>query len=301
MNGEGEHKIFKYIRDSSEIDYKKYKHVVYGLDADLIMLCVNHMRLGHELYLYRETPEFIRSLDNDLNPSETYILDIGMFSGFLSEELNMRDKKNRNNTLSDYIFITMLLGNDFLPHFPALNIRTGGIDKVLGAYRSLLGNTNSYIYDMNRNEINWGCFRKLIGFLAKHEEEYIKKEYAIRNKWSKRKYTYANKEEEVMQKYLNIPLASRDSELYIDPYVEGWEARYYDDLFGIDINDEWRKRICTKYMETLEWCIKYYTVGVSTGVFLSLSLSAVVEGFVSVCALFSDGDDGDGFDGEADQ
>jgi len=258
--GEGEHKIFKYIRDSSEIDYKKYKHVVYGLDADLIMLCVNHMRLGHELYLYRETPEFIRSLDNDLNPSETYILDIGMFSGFLSEELNMRDK-NRNNTLSDYIFITMLLGNDFLPHFPALNIRTGGIDKVLGAYRSLLGNTNSHIYDMNRNEINWGCFRKLIGFLAKHEEEYIKKEYAIRNKWSKRKYTYANKEEEMMQKYLNMPLASRDSELYIDPYVEGWEARYYDDLFGIDINDEWRKRICTKYMETLEWCIKYYTVG----------------------------------------
>ena len=37
------------------------------------------------------------------------------------------------------------------------------------------------------------------------------------------------------------------------------------------------------------------------GFFLSLSLSTTVEGFVSVCALFPDGNDGDGFDGEADQ
>lgn len=260
--GEGEHKIFKYIRELRKKDDKMYKHVIYGLDADLIMLCVNHMRLGYDFYLYRETPEFIRSLNSDLNPSETYILDIGMFSGFLSEELSI-GSKNRNNTLSDYIFITMLLGNDFLPHFPALNIRTGGIEKVLGAYKYLFGHTKSYIYDMEKNQIRWGEFKKLIRYLAEKEDEYIQKETIQRNRWGKRRYAsgVTSKEDEIREKYLNIPLQSRESEMYIDPFTQNWEERYYEELFGVDVTDEWRKKICIKFMETMEWCIKYYTIG----------------------------------------
>ena len=44
QRGEGEHKLFGYIRNN------KYQHenqctVIYGLDADLIMLSLNHLRL----------------------------------------------------------------------------------------------------------------------------------------------------------------------------------------------------------------------------------------------------------------
>lgn len=34
-----------------------------------------------------------------------------------------------------YVF----LGNDFMPHFPSVNIRTGGIHIMLSAYKNLFG------------------------------------------------------------------------------------------------------------------------------------------------------------------
>ena len=71
--GEGEHKIFQYIRDKNHTDLTT---VVYGLDADLIMLCLNHLNIAPKLYLFRETPEFVKSIRKELEPNETYILDI---------------------------------------------------------------------------------------------------------------------------------------------------------------------------------------------------------------------------------
>ena len=70
--GEGEHKIYKYIRENQN-EHKNYTTVIYGLDADLIMLTLNHLHIAESMYLFRETPHFIKSLDKSLNPNSTYL------------------------------------------------------------------------------------------------------------------------------------------------------------------------------------------------------------------------------------
>ena len=56
--GEGEHKIFEYIRKNKEKHANEITFI-YGLDADLIMLALNHLDICNNLYLYENT-EFIK-------------------------------------------------------------------------------------------------------------------------------------------------------------------------------------------------------------------------------------------------
>ena len=73
--GEGEHKIYKYIRNNEEY-HKDTNTIIYGLDADLIMLTLVHLNISNNLYLFRETPQFITSINSNLSPNEHYVLDI---------------------------------------------------------------------------------------------------------------------------------------------------------------------------------------------------------------------------------
>ena len=80
---------------------------------------------------------FIDSIDKSLDPNEIYIMDIPQLSYYITQEMNYINKYNipfkKNIRIHDYIFICFLLGNDFLQHFPALNIRTNGIEYILKA------------------------------------------------------------------------------------------------------------------------------------------------------------------------
>jgi len=57
--GEGEHKIFEHIRDHPEA-HRDQVTLVYGLDADLIMLTLNHLHISNRFFLYCDKSGFIR-------------------------------------------------------------------------------------------------------------------------------------------------------------------------------------------------------------------------------------------------
>ena len=258
--GEGEHKIFGYIRDNSDYHAKTIS-LVYGLDADLIMLCLNHLPISKQIYLYRETPEFIKSINSELEPNAAYFMDIPVLADVIIADMNgfkTVDDKCKWNRLYDYIFICFFLGNDFMPHFPSVNIRTGGIHILLSAYSNTIGRTKKTL--TNGKTIYWNNVRTFIEYLVGGEERHLCDEYKLRSRWEKRYYPSGTIEEQ-MSKLDNIPTKERDLEKFIDPYNRYWQNRYYKTLFDTEISKPFLKEICNNFMEGLEWVMRYYTTG----------------------------------------
>lgn len=258
--GEGEHKIFDYIRNNQN-EHNKCNTLVYGLDADLIMLSINHLPIANNIFLFRETPEFIKSIDSSLEPNQHYLLDIPYLSEIITQDMN-----NGNNLVNnqqkyrvyDYIFLCFFLGNDFMPHFPSLNIRTGGIDKLINAYKHTLGNTNNNI--TNGDTIYWKHLRTLVSFLSSQEHNFILNEYKLRKK--RENYNLPQDTPELKyKKFDSIPTFERSLEKYIDPHTDYWQHRYYNTLFDCNMTEDRIKQICLNYLQGLEWTMKYYTQG----------------------------------------
>ena len=109
--GEGEHKIFQYIRENSD-NMKNKNGTVYGLDSDLIMLSLFHKHLFDNLFVFRETPEFGTQFFPDANNEKCHFLDIGSLGTGILNEMNVKD--NQYDRIYDYMFICFFLGNDLL-------------------------------------------------------------------------------------------------------------------------------------------------------------------------------------------
>jgi 5'-3' exonuclease len=263
--GEGEHKIYEYIRTSEQVGADEVC-VVYGLDADLIMLSLLHLPVVNQLYLFRETPEFIKSVNRDLEPNAHYVLDIPALADQIMQLMcdpkkGNSDPNNRLYRVYDYIFLCFFLGNDFMPHFPAVNIRTGGVDKMLLAYKESIGKTPYVLTD--GKTIYWKHLRTLVSLLAANEESWLKKEQKQRDRHEKMVLPFET-EEQNFRKFELIPTYDRYYEKYIDPFCQGWQDRYYESLFFVkdgDVSHEEKQKFCMGYLEGLEWNMKYYMSG----------------------------------------
>ena len=316
-SGEGEHKIFEYIRK-----YPEYHNspdtttLIYGLDADLIMLTLNHLHITNNknMYLFRDTPEFIKSIDSSLDANRDYLLDIPELAIAIVDYMHQQGiggvEQNtsaptptstptsdtivlQTNRIKDYIFLCFLLGNDFLPHFPAVNIRTGGIHILLNVYRETMGCDNTKFLTKSDSEtatntIQWKNFHEFVSHIAKTEDSLLMEEHKRRDKAEKRmgyqdqSHSYGrNKRNErnntkstlqqtdevlgtdiyKMDELLTLPMKERSVEKYINPFAHDWEYRYYKSLFDVENTDERRKQICMNYLEGLEWTYNYYTMG----------------------------------------
>ena len=244
--GEGEHKLFHYIRNKK---YNKERIMIYGMDADLIVLSINH--LPRNIVLLREIPDYFNKYVCNWSKDAIYVMNIREFNLNIEKtmiSMNLGEKKNH-----DYILLTFLLGNDFMPHFPSLNIRTFGMDVLLNTYRKVFGSNDKKI--TNGRVVYWCNFKKLIENLTIDEDYRILDEMDIREKQSK------IPEETREDKYQNIPVKNRCKEFYINPEKSGWRERYYETLFGFHPSEYFLKKLCVNYLEGLEWCINYYSSG----------------------------------------
>jgi 5'-3' exonuclease len=261
--GEGEHKLFEYIRNYPD-QHNSFNTVIYGLDADLIMLSINHLPIAPNIFLYRETPHFIKSINSELEPNESYMIDIPELTQTIINDMNNNEPLNtlqQQNRIYDYIFLCFFLGNDFMPHFPSCNIRTGGIHKLLSAYKETLGSRNENL--TNGTKIYWKNVRKLVAYMAEKEQYNLRGEHIKRDRTEKKQLSNVTNDDKY--ELFNVsPCYQRENEKPINPFKPNWEERYYKQLFNIepeDLSKSAKQKICVNFMEGLEWTMKYYTTG----------------------------------------
>ena len=147
--GEGEHKIMDFIRrERKRPQYNSnLRHCIMGQDGDWIMLGL----ATHEpnLVLLREQVIFEQGRRNIVERGgiESYThnanfewLHIGILRDYLSFEFETRNvvpdaPYDLEATIDDFVFMTFFVGNDFLPHLPALDIADEAFDLLFYTYR----------------------------------------------------------------------------------------------------------------------------------------------------------------------
>jgi 5'-3' exonuclease len=256
--------MFQYMRDHPHPDDTV---AVYGLDSDLIMLSLFHFELFNNIFIFREAPEFMKSsipiISNEKNKNEPYFINTKLLSISIVDEMDCSYKKK--SQIYDYIFLCFFLGNDFLPHFPAINIRTTGIQFLLDIYRKYIGRfPNRTLVSHATKQIEWKWVSVFVQEMAKNEKYLVLDDFVSREKYNHWKWKETT-EKEKEEKINSLPIIYRTVENYIYPKEPYWEERYYMALFQhpqvVRSCEPQIQGLCNNYMEGLEWVYRYYTVG----------------------------------------
>ncbi|MCJ1312646.1 5'-3' exoribonuclease 2 [Agyrium rufum] len=200
--GEGEHKIMDFIRSqrSSPAHDPNTRHVIYGLDADLIMLTLAthepHFRVLREDVFFQEAKartcricgqkghmaEACRGEAKEKSgefdekdgglPEKPFIwLHVSVLREYLEAELYVPSQPFRfdlERALDDWIFMCCFVGNDFLPHLPSLDIREDGIDTLITLWRENIPMMGGYVTKDGHIDLARAQF--ILSGLAKQED-----------------------------------------------------------------------------------------------------------------------------------
>ena len=200
--GEGEHKIMEFIRSqrSSPEHDPNTRHVIYGLDADLIMLGLAthepHFRVLREDVFFQESKARTchicgqkghiaeackgeaKQKEGDFGEKDKALTDkpfiwlhVSVLREYLEAELRVPQVPFRfdlERALDDWVFMCFFVGNDFLPHLPSLDIRENGIDTLIAIWRDNISLMGGYVTKDGHVDLERAQF--ILDGLAKQED-----------------------------------------------------------------------------------------------------------------------------------
>ena len=249
--GEGEQKLMDWIRAHKPRDV-----VVYGLDADLIVLSLwAHATLGTKIDLFREETEFNGAVKTDLFDGEQFMY---FTLKHLATALHQTYGRGRTKCefIQDFVAIMNLLGNDFVPHGMALKIRDNGIEHLLETYQSQLGS----IPVLNRQangQVSYNIAALKVFFGAIDEPATMLR--VIKKKLESRVGATHSKDpvDQALARHNDLPVSWAAERIFITPTGQlrnDW-ATLYDAkaLLGANPAD-----VTYAYFQSLAWNLAYY-------------------------------------------
>lgn len=254
--GEGEHKLINYIRRHGKIDES---FVLYGLDADLIMLGLSTQnRLCEGL----NAPKFYIVREDQYSREATpplLSIDISSLRQYLIEELTWGIDCERKALIDDFIFLCFLLGNDFLPHSPTIDLIEGGIELLFDSYTTACEKENSHV--MVEQKIVPKVLKQILFNIS------INEKMLLETTTQTEKFA-----DPLLQKYIVKELVSPliSDQTTVPPEgtfqmitkttlkFDEYRQEYYRTKFPRHTPTE----VCLEYFRGMEWVFQYYTNGI---------------------------------------
>lgn len=263
-SGEGEAKIMEYIKHTP-VPKDNGKDIIYGLDADLIMLSM--LKTKNNIYLLREPTHYDMKV-----PKPFLYLNIPLLRKYIaiecSQKVNEGEQLNNDeynvNLVWDYVVVCFLQGNDFLPPLSFLKIVNNGIDTALHAYVQVREETKQYLTMFSEEDgkyhMNYVFFLKMLEKLKNIEDvSMCEAEDAY---YSRNPLQYLGRRvgaEKIAFEIDNYPALNKFPPK-IQPQRSGWRLNYYYHLFDMtDIQDI--NNVCLNYLQGIEWTFQYYFNG----------------------------------------
>lgn len=269
--GEGEHKIYNHIRQGEKPDDNN-NDIIYGLDADLILLSLLNLHQGSTIRLLREIPEFggyqalrpsdefcLLNINNLKQAIETYyhVNPINEVSNtnllYKESNINLPPYQDEKQFMRDYVILCTFLGNDFLPPLSYVKVKNDGIDYIIQIYREVISQTGEYLVD-HQGAINDKVLLKIFKAFSISEDENMLN--ACTQYFTRRTpYTNLQSYHRTLWEMDNYPSIHKMNQNTINPSKKGWRSQYYNTLFGKDLVVT---ELCKNYLEGLKWVVDYY-------------------------------------------
>lgn len=223
--GEGEAKCFAWVRLYGNINET---YCIHSLDSDIIMLCLS---CSHQnFYILRESL-YDKAWDYQV---------VDMKSVRVQLKSLLHDK-----CVNDFVLICYLVGNDFLPKIPSIDIVKGGINTMMSIYKSVF-QKNGNIFNENGRQYNLESLRLFFEKLGELEHN------NLQDKANSSGYF----KDTLLESCCTVSEESGKKVLDFEKYKE----LYYKTKFKKGTSVE---SICHSYIQGMLWVHSYYYNGVT--------------------------------------
>jgi hypothetical protein len=235
---------------------KHSKIYFYGKDADLIVLAISTHKSN--IHVIREVDLQTDEMKKMYESYEFVDVHIDNLRNAFYNDLT-RTLKNHHfdkiRIINDYIFLTFLVGNDFVISLPYLKIKKDGLEMLISVYRNIKMNQNDYLINYHPDkddspQLNIPFFKELISEMSKKEDFLMKKQQndinkimsgIISNK-TQEKESYLTPFEIFKSRYEHLEVCSPHHPLY---------KKYHEDFKKVDYNKDyeiWKEEYYKYYL-----------------------------------------------------
>jgi 5'-3' exoribonuclease 2 len=180
--------------------------------------------------------------------NEYFCINIGTIHDKLAQKIRWKENNHKFDNISainDFIFLCFIVGNDFLPHIPSIEIIDNGIELILEVYKEVC-TSYGHITSINAGRVQFSTnpMKVFLNTIGGYEKENFER------KLEKKHSSFPDP-------ILNNCSTQKNDKWFVD--IEKYRKNYLEECFTNDINQE---TLCHEYLEGMQWVLSYYTRGV---------------------------------------